>query len=645
MKIVNQLFLVFSLLIACATKSLAQVPDDINGRLYRLAKVWGLAKYYHPENCQVDWSALLTRAVDSVLVSTTNLAFNETLRDMLLAAGNVPDPGFPLVNTAEINKNAYFTWIADTAYTEEVKDILGDIVEYFRPTANCLVIPNDQTDPNYVGYLSLTYDNLSTFPGFTYTKESHRLLALFYYWNIINYFNPNNDLMDQPWDTTLLQFIPQVREVQTDTAFHVLFLRLVRYIDDTHGFTSSLMIRQYFGNFYPLIGLQPIGNQSVVTKVGEGITGLAVGDIIKKINGIDIAFLLDSLRPFKAASNEAALQRDLHQLVLRSDENATMHVEYEDASGAIQSTSLSSNTVSPDYYDWLYTDAKPIWEITSCGYGYINMGKLTNALVPAVYNALKDAPAIIFDIRNYPNGTLWSLIPKFYTSQRTWALLTVPDLTFPGWYNWYNNRNDAGIFSNPQAYSGKVIILVNAETQSQAEYTVMGLQNHPKAITLGSQTAGADGNISNVILPGDLVTYWSSLGVFYEDTTDTQRVGVHIDSIVVPTIEDIRLGHDRVLHAALDCLTSTDYGLTPSTTIAIYPNPASDITTITWEKPYPDIQLEVTNAIGQVVFTTRVSPSESKQFQIPMTDFTDGVYIVRLINGDSIIAAEKLVKH
>jgi carboxyl-terminal processing protease len=51
------------------------------------------------------------------------------------------------------------------------------------------------------------------------------------------------------------------------------------------------------------------------------------------------------------------------------------------------------------------------------------------------------------------------------------------------------------------SYHGKVIILVNELTQSHAEFTVMALQAAPHSIVIGSQTAGADGNVSWVFLP------------------------------------------------------------------------------------------------------------------------------------------------
>ena len=45
-------------------------------------------------------------------------------------------------------------------------------------------------------------------------------------------------------------------------------------------------------------------------------------------------------------------------------------------------------------------------------------------------------------------------------------------------------------------------------------------------IVLGSTTAGADGNVSNIPLPGGLRTMISGIGVFYPDKGPTQRVGI-----------------------------------------------------------------------------------------------------------------------
>jgi C-terminal processing protease CtpA/Prc len=78
----------------------------------------------------------------------------------------------------------------------------------------------------------------------------------------------------------------------------------------------------------------------------------------------------------------------------------------------------------------------------------------------------------------------------------------------------------------------------------------MALRAMPNAVVVGSTTAGADGNLSQIPLPGGLSTAISGLGVFYPDHRPTQRVGIVPDVIAKPTIQGIAAGRDEVLEAA-----------------------------------------------------------------------------------------------
>jgi len=92
-------------------------------------------------------------------------------------------------------------------------------------------------------------------------------------------------------------------------------------------------------------------------------------------------------------------------------------------------------------------------------------------------------------------------------------------------------------------------------SQSQAEYTTMALRVAPNAAVIGSTTAGADGDVSTVLLPGNLNSYISGLGVFYPNHTPTQRVGIVPDIVLAPTIEGIRAGRDELLEEAIRQIT------------------------------------------------------------------------------------------
>ena len=129
------------------------------------------------------------------------------------------------------------------------------------------------------------------------------------------------------------------------------------------------------------------------------------------------------------------------------------------------------------------------------------------------------------------------------------ARFTGGDLDNPGAFRW--KGEPLRLSPQPRHYSGKVVILVDEITQSQAEYTAMAFRSAPQAIVVGSTTAGADGNVSPITLPGDLRTLISGIGVFYPDKRPTQRVGIIPDVEVRPTIAGIRAGRDEVLEEAL----------------------------------------------------------------------------------------------
>ena len=112
--------------------------------------------------------------------------------------------------------------------------------------------------------------------------------------------------------------------------------------------------------------------------------------------------------------------------------------------------------------------------------------------------------------------------------------------------------------SSRAAYPGKVVVLVDEFSQSNAEYTTMAFRASPRAVVVGSTTAGADGNVSSIPLPGGLRTMISGIGVFYPDKRPTQRVGIVPDVVVTPTVAGIRAGRDEVLEAALRQILGPD---------------------------------------------------------------------------------------
>lgn len=83
---------------------------------------------------------------------------------------------------------------------------------------------------------------------------------------------------------------------------------------------------------------------------------------------------------------------------------------------------------------------------------------------------------------------------------------------------------------------------------------------------VGSTTAGADGNVSRILLPGDVEGIISGIGVFYPDGAPTQRVGIIPDVVVRPTIDGTRAGRDEVLEAGVSYALGREFLLPASRT-------------------------------------------------------------------------------
>ncbi|UHO39189.1 hypothetical protein H5J24_03385 [Chryseobacterium capnotolerans] len=175
------------------------------------------------------------------------------------------------------------------------------------------------------------------------------------------------------------------------------------------------------------------------------------------------------------------------------------------------------------------------------------MGILAKDEVNEMYKNLKYTESIIFDLRNYPKLTIIPLSELLLPQSTTYYQFNFPETTYPG--KFYSRKNNIGR-KNPDYYKGNVIVLVDENTQSQAETTTMMFKQHPKAKVIGSNTSGANGDIIKFKI-ADLDTYFTGLGAYYPDGRETQRIGIIPDILIKPTVEGIKSGKDEILERAL----------------------------------------------------------------------------------------------
>jgi C-terminal processing protease CtpA/Prc len=181
---------------------------------------------------------------------------------------------------------------------------------------------------------------------------------------------------------------------------------------------------------------------------------------------------------------------------------------------------------------------------------YLKLSSTRSMQASSYVDRARGTQGLIIDIRNYPSEFVVFALGSLLVDRPTsFARFTSGDLENPGAFRW--RANPPTLNPTQPHYSGKVVILVDEVTQSQAEYTAMAFRTAAHAVVVGSTTAGADGNVSEIALPGGLRTMISGIGVFYPDKTPTQRIGIIPDVEVHPTIAGIGAGRDEVLEEAL----------------------------------------------------------------------------------------------
>ncbi len=103
-----------------------------------------------------------------------------------------------------------------------------------------------------------------------------------------------------------------------------------------------------------------------------------------------------------------------------------------------------------------------------------------------------------------------------------------------------------------ELYTGKIVILTNEDTQSMGEWFSMMLRQLNKNTTvIGSQTAGADGDLKRLTLPGAYQFNFTGNGIFYPDGRETQRIGIIPDISFKPSVEDLIGTADAHLQRAI----------------------------------------------------------------------------------------------
>lgn len=285
------------------------------------------------------------------------------------------------------------------------------------------------------------------------------------------------------------------------------------------------------------------------------------GDVILKINGRDIKKIITHYSKYVSASNYASLCSQLTPSIIWSGYSDSIRITYQRKESIFEKEIPLASTAFSLKNGWIQKlknfreEDGEACQIMTNNIAYLNLARLHSK--KEAREALKKTAgtnAVILDIRNYPNSSIFPEITNYFCpSRKPFVRFAQQSIRYPGALIWSKTAYCGKIRKN--GYSGKVAVLIDESTISFAEYFTMALKTIPNVQLIGSHTAGADGSNDRLVLPGDITTSFSNEAVYYPDGNTTQRKGILPDIEVLPTIEGVRMHQDEVLEKAVGVLS------------------------------------------------------------------------------------------
>lgn len=380
-----------------------------------------------------------------------------------------------------------------------------------------------------------------------------RLAAVMLAWNVLENFYPYFDVVGVDWPAAL----PEALHAAATDSGPAEFIHTLRVLNakvhDGHGGIG--------GPGDP--GLPPldldwvwVGDDLVIarTPAGNAAIGLAPGDVVQSIDSIPVSDCYRQVCEVISAAGEPWRRiRALYELKSwPRGQAATIIARRGSGETAKPVVTVVSRAASRNLHSDGISRPMSGAEI-SPGIIYFDLVGADAESLSRVMPRLQSAKGIIFDVRGYPADAAIEVIRHLSDqtlSSARWMLPveTLPDreaMTFKPAASWSLPPLEPRLATN-------IAFLTGGEAISYAE-SIMGIvENYKLGEIVGGPTAGTNGNVNPIPLPGGYTMMYTGMQVLKQDGSRHHGVGILPTVPCGRTIEGIAAGRDEVLEKAVE---------------------------------------------------------------------------------------------
>lgn len=382
--------------------------------------------------------------------------------------------------------------------------------------------------------------------SFSGDDRSVRLAAIILGWGVLRQFYPYFDVVQTDWDAELPKALRAAAIDPDGRQFRVTLARMVAALHDCHG-------NVYYRS--PPLGLPLawawIEGRVVITGLPEGgLPGLSVGAVVKRIDGVDIGQRLALLDTEVCAATPQWRRVKVLQLLQQRDDATPAILEGEGPDGQPFRAALA-----PASWDAV-RDVKKRMALANFselrpGVVYVDLVQVTEQSLNENLALLTSAKGVVLDDRGYPSVAARRLLPHLSDQTLKSSLFEMPTFTLPDQREaTFENK---GWTLPPMAprVAGKLVLLTGGGSISYAESWAGVFENARLGAIVGGPTAGTNGDINRMMLPGGYAVLFTGLRVRKPDGSPHHGVGIIPTHPVEQTLAGVRAGRDDVLERGL----------------------------------------------------------------------------------------------
>ncbi len=378
----------------------------------------------------------------------------------------------------------------------------------------------------------------------TADNEYLRLADVVIAWNVFQHFYPYFDVVGVHWDKELTNTLEEALEDTSEKDFFDTLSRLVAKIQDGHGGVYHGLLKDQSGLPFKVDWIE---NQVVIT-ASRDEEKFQKGDIILTIDGVKAEQALLNAEEYISGSPQWKRFRSLVQFG-QGGQGTTARLEIK-RGNEIMEIKAERNYRAPI----VEPGRSNIEELENNIY-YVNLSTAPMKEINGRIDDLAEAKGVVFDLRGYPNGNHQVICHLLREKDTSTAWMKIPQIIYPDQENIVGYRESGwGLTTKQPRIQGKVVFLTDGRAISYAESFMSFIEHYKLGEIVGQPTAGTNGNVNVINLPGNFRVTWTGMKVVKHDGSQHHLIGIQPTVPAERTIKGVIEGRDEFLEKALEII-------------------------------------------------------------------------------------------